>query len=298
MSIALDVIVRTQADASRSDLLFRALDSIQSQQGVEARPIVVVNGQNFDSATMASLQSRAGIVLHHEQRASAGLALVVGRQLVEAPFFSYLDDDDELIPGSLAEPMRWFHEHQECDVLVNNGYYKRLGKLVKSSQLADQNGDPALALSNECWLSPGAFLCRTASVPASMLSVERGQLEWTYLAFELCAEHKRVDFMDVPTVRYLELPGSLSKQPQHREAALELLRGIYHDTRHSPKVRHSAYRKYLRTLHNLALEYWNRGQHGKAWRCHLNSLLPPYTLRYLLFSRKLLWPSAGKNGYR
>ena len=106
---SLDVIVRTLADAQRSGLLFRALDSIQSRSGVTARPIVVVNGQRFDAATLAALKSRPGILLHQEQQASAGLALVAGRKLVTAPFFSYLDDD-ELIAGSLKRadrPASW-----------------------------------------------------------------------------------------------------------------------------------------------------------------------------------------------
>ena len=39
--LSLDVVVRTLADAQRSDLLFRALDSIQNQIGVSARSNVV-----------------------------------------------------------------------------------------------------------------------------------------------------------------------------------------------------------------------------------------------------------------
>jgi len=48
LMLSLDVVVRTLADSQRSGALFRALDSIQSQCAVSARPIVVVNGDRYD----------------------------------------------------------------------------------------------------------------------------------------------------------------------------------------------------------------------------------------------------------
>lgn len=295
MPLSIDVVVRTQADASRSKLLFRALDSIQEQDGMRARPIVVVNGANVDDATWTALKRRPGILLHHEQQASAGLAFAMGRKLVAAPFFSYLDDDDALIAGSLLEPMQWLVSHPECDVLINNGYFVKDGDVLIESSRIGQVAEPAVSLLNECWLSPGASLFRTASIPPSMLKPDWSHLEWTRLAFELCAERKRLYFMDVKTVRYNDTPGSLSKQLQHQEAALDLLREVRRDPRLRPIVRRGANRKHLRTLHNLASSYWKHGQIGRAWRCHLESLRPPYTFKYLLFSRKLLWPFGRRN---
>ncbi|HJR14637.1 MAG TPA: glycosyltransferase family A protein [Rhodanobacteraceae bacterium] len=291
MMLSLDVVVRTLADAQRSELLFRALDSIQNQQGISARPIVVVNGQMFDPATLAALQERPGILLHQEQQASMRVARAAGRNLVTAPFFSYLDDDDEVIAGSLLEPLRWLDSHPDCDVLINNGYFVRDGGVLsESTHLANHVDRPAMGLLNECWLSPGACIFRTASISADTLDADWNHLEWTHLAFELCAQRKRLHFMDVPTVRYYDTPGSMSKQVRHHEVALDLLRVVQQDTRLDPEVRQEADRKYLRTLHNLAMTYWQRGHYLRAWRCHLGSLRPPHTFKYLLFSRKLLWP--------
>lgn len=297
MSLSLDVIVRTLADPPRSTLLFRALDSIQNQSGVTARPIVVVNGQKFDVATLEALKKRPGILLHQEREASAGQAMVAGRNLVAAPFFSYLDDDDELIEGSLLEPMRWLDSHPESDVLINNGYFvKSDGTMSESTHLDTHVGDPVMGLLKECWLSPGACLFRTASVPNGMLSAEWDHLEWTHLAFELCAERKRLHFLDVATVRYSDTPGSLSKQMKHHEAALDLLRQVKRDSRLDRAVRRQAHRKYLRVLHDLAMTYWRRGRYVEAWYRHLGSLRPPQTFEYLLFTRKLLWPFGGRDG--
>lgn len=291
MSLDVDVIVRTLADHSRSKLLFRALDSIQDQKGVTARPIVVVNGQRFEDTTLEALKNRPGIVLHQEKQASMRVARASGRNLVTAAFFSYLDDDDELIAGSLAGPIAWLKNHPECDVLINNGYFvKAGGALSESTHLATHVGDPAMGLVKECWLSPGACLFRTASIPARMLDGEWSHLEWTHLAYELCAQRKRLHFMDTATVRYYDTPRSMSKHVQHYEVALDLLRLVRCDIRLTPAVRRQVDRKYLRALHDLALADWKRGNYVRAWRRHLGSLRPPYTLKYLLFSRKLLWP--------
>lgn len=293
MSLVLDVIVRTLADAPRSKWLFRALDSIQNQSGIEVRPIVVVNGQKFDASTLTALENRPGILLHRVQRASPALALVAGRRLVTAPFFSYLDDDDELIAGSLLEPLKWLESHPDCDVLISNGHFVRDdGSLSELIHIADHLnvGSPALSLLEDSWLQPGAFIFREERIPPSMMDSGCSHMEWTHLAFELCAEQKRLHFMDVKTVRYYDTTGSLSKQVGHQEAALDLLRLVSHDARMNCKVRRQAGRKYLRTLHNLVMPYWEQGQYMRAWRCHIGSLRPPYTLRYLLFSRRIMWP--------
>jgi len=299
MPLSIDVVVRTQADASRSKLLFRALDSIQTQDAMHARPIVVVNGANVDDAVWAALARRPNILLHRERRKSAGLAMSLGRALVVAPYFAFLDDDDELIPGSLQNPLTWLASHGECDVVISNGYFvKQDGVRSELHHIADhvRRRNPALGLLLDGWLTPGAFICRTASIPPSMVNEGWSNMEWTRLAFELCAERKRLHFMDVPTMCYYDTPGSLSKAVRHHEAELELLAQVRGDARFDVETRHAASRKYLRTLHHLAMKYWEQGDHARAWRCHLGSLRPPYTFKYLLVSRKLLWPSARRAG--
>jgi hypothetical protein len=289
--LEIDVVVRTLADKSRSKLLFRALDSIQTQSGVAARPIVVVNGQQVHRATFAALEKRHGILLHHEQQASTAHAITEGRRLVTAPYFSYLDDDDVLIPHSLLDPLRWFEAHANCDVLINNGFFvKQGGLLAESTHIADHINQPAVGLLHECWLSPGAFIFRTKSVPLDLLSTDWNHMEWTRLAFELCATHRILHFMDVPTVYYYDTPGSLSKTPEHQDTALRLLQLVRQDARMTGDVRAMAGKKYSNALHVLAMRYWQEGQYRHAWRYHLESMRPPHMLKYLLFTRKLLWP--------
>lgn len=293
MTLSIDVVVRTQADASRSKLLFRALDSIQTQEGMHARPIVVANGPNVDDAVWAALTRRPGILLHREREGSAGLAMAVGRSLVTAPYFAFLDDDDELIPDSLSKPLNWIAAHGECDVVISNGYIVNSdGTRTELSRVADHARleHPALGLLTDGWLMQGAFICRTATIPSEMLNLGWSNMEWTRLGFELCAEQKQLHFMDVPTMCYYDTPASLSKQTRHQEAQLKLMGQVRHDMRLDAETRRAASHKYLRVLHNLALEYWRQRRYVRAWLCHLGSLRPPYTFRYLLVTRKLFLP--------
>lgn len=292
---ALDVVVRTLADAQRSGLLFRALDSIQNQHGVEARPIVVVNGDRHDPDVLEKLERRRGILLHRVPQASARIARAEGRRLVTAEYFAYLDDDDELIPQSLREPLEWLEAHPDCDVLVCNGYFVRAGgERAELIHIADhlRIGNPALSLLEDSWLQPGAFVCRSRSIPPDMLAAEWSHMEWTHLAYAMCGAGQRLHFMDVPTALYYDTPGSMSKEMRQAEAALELMHAMRTDARMGREVRARADRKYHNILHMLAMKDWEQGNARRAWRHHLASLRPPHTLRYLLFTRKLLWPRA------
>ena len=296
--LSLDVVVRTLGDAQRSALLFRALDSIQNQHGVSTRAIVVVNGDRYDTHTMAKLESRPGIVLHRLQEASMAGARAAGRRLVMADYFAYLDDDDVLIADSLPEPLEWLESHPDYDVFISNGYFvKEGGELSEFIHIADhiRIGQPALSLLDDGWLAPGTSVFRTKSIPQSMLDSRWGQMEWTRLAFELCVEKKRLHFMNVPTALYYDTPGSMSKSVEHLEALLELMRSVRSDSRMSREVRVKADKKYHNALHIFAARSAAKGELWRAWRYHFSSMRPPYTLDYLLFSRKLLWPMRRSN---
>jgi hypothetical protein len=219
--------------------------------------------------------------------------MALGRSLATAPYFAFLDDDDELIADSLLEPLQWLAGHPDCDVVVTNGYFvKADGSTKELTHFATGTAlrRPALWLMTDGWLAPGAFVCRTASLPSRMFSDRWCNMEWTRLAFELCAEKKNIHFMDVPTMCYHDTQHSLSKGTRHLEAQLELVTQVRRDHRFDRETRRAASRKRLRTLHHLAIRYQRGGSYFRAWRYHLGSLCPPYTFKYLLVSRKLILP--------
>ena len=289
--VALDVIVRTMADTSRATCLGRALDSIQQQVGVAARPIVVVNGQRADPDVVAMLRARAGIVLHFEAEASPRLARIAGRRLVTAPYFGYLDDDDELVPDVLRMSLEWLESHSDCGLVVTNGHLERhdgtLDPLTKLAALV-HGGDVVEALLEDNWLVPGAFVARGAALTPALLGSEWGHMEWTHLAYVLSVAGICPHFIDVPGVVIHYTPGSMSRQAQHQEASLKLLQLIAGDARLGRRVRRMARDRIGRLHHGLCAMAAREDRFRLAWKHHLLSLRPPRPLRYLLYTRRLV----------
>lgn len=290
MSVSMDVIVRTMADTARAGALFSALDSIQTQVDVAARPIVVVNGPRADQAVLAALAKRPGILVHRIPEASAGCAMGKGRELVTAPYFGYLDDDDTFIEGALRQPLARISATPTCDVLVTNGLFvPRSGPSTEFTHMEYHVRDPLRGLLRENWLQPGGFIGRTATVEPRLVASDWSNMEWTKLALELCAAHKNIEFMDVPTVRYNDTPGSASKQRRQGEASVQLWQWVAADKRFDSDIRRGARHNRARTLHNMAWQCWLDGERRKAWLYHLASLRSRQLLRYAAFTRKLVF---------
>ena len=86
---AVSVIIRTLAEGRRRDAIYRALQSIVSQQGVTAIPIVVANGDRFDPTLLEELQARRDLRFHYLELGSLPAAMQQGRAMVDTPFFCY-----------------------------------------------------------------------------------------------------------------------------------------------------------------------------------------------------------------
>lgn len=287
----IDVIVRTLLSKTREREIMRALDSIQNLPSMQARPIVVVNGDHYDRPLLDMLQQRPGIVLHYQPDASAGRAIATGRRLVTAPYFMYLDDDDQLVAAGMKSLSTYVFNHFDWDVLITNGYFCRSGESRPMYlDLKSHAIHPLRSLLSESWVCAGATIFRSESISADFLDMERNHQEWTYIAFRLVMEEKRIAFMDAPTVVYHDTGGSASKLIEHQEEALSLLEQMSADSRVDGETRSLMERKYRNMLHVIALQYWRQGDRRKAWIYHLRSMRQPFTFKYLLFSRKLLIP--------
>jgi len=96
------VILPTVAVASRAACLGRALQSVFAQESVRVDPIVVANGLDCDHDLLSALGRRRDIRLVRRREGGLAAAITAGRELVDAPYFAELDDDDFLLPGALA----------------------------------------------------------------------------------------------------------------------------------------------------------------------------------------------------
>lgn len=282
----ISVIIPTLAEARRSTSLLRAIDSILSQEDVRAIPIVVVNGNRFDPLLVERLK-HLGIKLHMEAIGDLINALVVGRRLVETPYFSFLDDDDEYFPHALRVRLTPMLTDMDIDVVVSNGY--RFDGEVRSASaknISNARQDPILALLENNWLTSCGGLYRTERIDSKFFADATKYAEWTYLAFKICLSY-RIAFVDNPSYVINDTEGSLSKSVNYNAALAGIMERIL-DLPLPPHARRAVRRKYGSALHDLSSHCLETQERKKALQLHLKSLCQPGGLRFILYSRKFL----------
>lgn len=279
-----DVVIRTAGDPARYGSLRRAIASVANQRGVRAGTIAVVNGKSLPAWLGDAIQ------LHRVRgKISPGTALGIGRGLVSSPYFAFLDDDDELLPHALATSLDLLSVDPATDVVVTSGYYKS-GEQVRLHipNIAREQSDPLSGIVERSWLNPGGAVFRTATISQRYFDDLPGLCEWTFLAFNLALDGRRIRFVDCPTYLAHDTPGSLSKTSAYVEAVAATIERM---RQHSlpPALRAKLERKYRVALHESAERSRQEGNLRKAWRYHLLSLASRECLTYLAYTRKLVW---------
>ncbi|MGD8430781.1 MAG: glycosyltransferase family A protein, partial [Ectothiorhodospiraceae bacterium] len=121
------VIVPTRGLGRRAALVRRALESVLSQQGVETIPIVVINGPDRDPGLVADLRRDSRLRLLDVADAGIPDALKAGREAIDTPWFSALDDDDLYLPGALLSRIRALESRPGYGAVVTNGLVRNHG---------------------------------------------------------------------------------------------------------------------------------------------------------------------------
>ncbi|HSB40613.1 MAG TPA: glycosyltransferase family A protein [Methylomirabilota bacterium] len=287
--VNVSVIMPTEARPERAELLRRALESVRSQQGVRAIPIVVVNGPAADPPLLADLARADDVQLVRLEAAGLPAALRAGRDRVRTPYFAELDDDDELLPGALRTRVEALEARPDVDVVVTRGYVDRQGhRELNVADLEAGQGDPLRSLLDHNWLAPCAALFRTATIGTEHFADVPPYLEWTYLGLRLAVE-RRILFLNQPTWIYrADTPHSLSKAPTYvlrQAASLDRLLALP-----LPRdVRRRLRRRRGMALHAAASLELRAGQPRAAWRWHLRSLAAAGGWRYTLYTRRLVY---------
>jgi glycosyltransferase involved in cell wall biosynthesis len=281
------VIIPTTCERVRWDALERAIGGVLSQQGVATQVIAVVNGKRYDADCLEALKRKEGVTVLYRSTGSAPLAQAAGREAVSTPFFAFLDDDDEYLPGALAIRLAPLLADPALDFVVTDGYRALGGR--DELAVGDQGAiaaDPIGALCKRNWMASCAGLFRTRSVTPDYFADPAPYMEWTYLAFRLAGQ-LRMRWLDTPTYRINDSPASLSKSEAYLESELDILRRVLALPLPAP-VRGAVRRKLGRACHVFAEQSRGRGRLAQAWRFHLDSLVQPGGWRYLAYSRKLL----------
>jgi glycosyltransferase involved in cell wall biosynthesis len=281
------VIMPTLARAERVAGLFRAIESVTSQEGARGVPLVVVNGPFASAEVRSRIERRGGTRV--VTRATAGLpgALEAGRAAVDTPYFAVLDDDDELLPRALATRLRALDDGA-ADAVVTNGYREGFGRReLDLDDFGPTRADPLRTLVRRNWLRPCAGLFRSHAVPLDLFAGIPEYREWTYLGLRLALE-RTIAFVNEATYVYrTDTPGSLSRSKEYCLAGpgaiarmLEL--ALPSDVRLMLRYRLTA------DLHSVCDRELLDGNYLAAWRWHLKCLASPGGWRYLSYTRQFL----------
>jgi glycosyltransferase involved in cell wall biosynthesis len=284
----IDVIIRTIADRHRGQTILGVIESIVSQKGVHARPLIIVNGPRVDAEVVAKLR---GIPEVRLLEIEGGLveSTYEGVKAVETEYFAFIDDDDEYLPNAFAAMAAAMNQAPSVDVVVANGWLIGADG-VKIPVIPDVDrtaADPVAALRDGTWLHSSGALFRTRSFSPMWFANAPFGVEWTWFAYKAAIE-KRLRFIDAMAYVYNDTPSSVSK---HERAILAIDDGLTRVRKLPlPPSEHSHLRhKHARTLHGISMWYLQRNRFGEAWRYHARSVLETGGWGYVPYSRHILF---------
>ena len=284
------VIIRSLGQRARRDALRRAVASVISQQGVHAECIVVFNGSDYDRDlivwTLAQPRTRC-LILDGPNKPEA---TYLGRALVASPFFSFLDDDDELLPGALARRVALMRRFPKTDCLATNGYYTENGStrlLYADARPMQGNGYVQSLLDSRNWLASCGGLFRSDTVKLSYFQDLPKHREWTVVAFRI-ASALTVHFEDIPTFCVHSTAESESKKDSYIDAAVVTLdhwMNATNDKRADANYLPAADGLHFRTM---CSHYRMRGNFPAAWNAYWNAIRSDGGWRYAPYGALLL----------
>ena len=285
------VIIPTVADDRRGQNIWRAIESAGPRSGASTRIVVVVNGKRFSEALLERLRATATIECAYIEAGSLPLAIQHGRGLVASEFFAFLDDDDEFLENGLRMRLEVLRREPSAAFVVSNGWVNvpegdELAVKLKSGAI---EADPFGSMLIHNWVGTSASgLYRASAVSTGDFAAMPAYLEWTYVGFRLAGRPFR--FLDSPTYRHYDLPGSVSKTQAYRVGMVSALQNIL--SLHLPRRARAGLRRRLGAVHHtLSTAFLEERNLPEAWKHHCLSLAYPGGWRYTLYTRKMLLPS-------
>lgn len=280
-------VIASTCDDARSALLSRACESVRAMaRGHDYSILVVANGPRVSPQVLDWLATKQDVRVIRLRSGSYPLARRVGAEMAESEFLGFLDDDDELMPDTLAPKISEFREHPDVDVIVTDGL--RVSDATETRILPPpeaRSADLVETMMSVGW-GAGSLTLRTSNIDLSAFDPKFRHLEWTLAAFAL-ARHHRFSILDQPMYRYYEnTPDSLSKSAEYGVAAPSVwqrLSEVYSGTRYEPMVR----RRYGLECHWNSVRYAHQGRIRDAWRFHADSLRSPGAASFIPYSAKL-----------
>jgi len=284
------IIIATLGLTTRRKSLERAIRSLQGCNKTTVQILVVVNGNRFDPLLVEELRHRSDIQVVQIETGSLSEAILTGRNMVETPFFGFLDDDDEYLPRALDIRLDAMRKNPAASIVITNGFH-HINDVdhFSMNNLANVEDDPLSALFNENWLASCGGLYRTSHLPSALFEDIARYLEWTWLAFRITSLNKRVVAVDQPTFRIYDTAESESKSDEYLFSRIAILKRM-RSTCNNKQIRKKILSKMAQTWHEISCVNLQSGKLTDAWTAHLWSLGYQSGLKYLTYTRHLLFP--------
>lgn len=284
------VIIPTLCGAERSMELLRAIASIKSQLDVVVKILIVVNGNRYDEELLKKIISTQGVTVLFLETAGIARARHYGREHVETPYFSFLDDDDELYPYSIREQLLTFNSSDSNTGLVvadaYSVYNNRNFGWVATREEIERN--PLSALLKANWLIIQSALFKSSLVPAQLFDIKIQSNECTILAFNLALANVKVRVNEKALSIIHDSAVSESKSENFITKETDAIKYIMAMDLPSD-IRSGLKYKLSSAFHNNSVYYLRKNFILKSFSSHLRSLFLPSGMRYLAYTRHILF---------
>ena len=285
-----NVIIPTMASHQRAPLLKRAIESIRKSTTLPIFIIVVVNGEKYDAEMCTWLKAQSDILFEYLKTPSLPKAILRGRELVGSEYFSTLDDDDEYLEGATDEKIHLMNSDPTIDFVISNGYRNVNGiDSLMYSNLANVSTHALKSLMEFNWLSSCNALYRTAAVEIKYFRESHPYAEWTWLAYKLAMEGKKIGVLEKTAFRINDTALSLSKSESYSSAYMPLFERMLACAPPSDIAR-LIHRKMGASWHDASDAAMKKGNRIEALKCHWRSLMEVGGMRYLSYSRYFFIP--------
>lgn len=281
------VVIPTVCAPERGAGLARAIESLLAQTAGAPSILIVANGPQVSTELLESLRSRYGVSALVIAEGSLPRAIREGRSALSTPFFGFLDDDDEYLPGALAMRLAALLENPDAAAAVTDGLYLEDGREEpRGVATLEAARDPLRALPRRNWLASCGGLFRTDMVTLEFFDGVTRFLEWTLVAYKIAARFPVV-LLPEPGYRIHSMPNSLSKSEAYRVALPSVLK-LVANLELPRDVRKAVMRARGAAYHSISSHSLRERRHLEAWRAHLASLGHPGGWRYLTYTLRVL----------
>ena len=285
----ISIIIPTTCSRQRVYCLLRAIDSALDQKNISVEIIVVVNGNLFDQDLFEQLKADSRLSTYYLAEGNVSKARYYGITQSNQNYFSFLDDDDELLPNTLKQRFDVLNTDNEACVAVSNGYFFD----GKDRQHVDSNFHQKILESIEFsfleknWFASPAALYKKKKIDTMLFDMEHQYFEMSYIFFKLVEKQYKIIFINTLAYRCHEDNGaSASKSEAYRIAypgMIKLILGM--DL--SDAIKKILKRKYVSGLNSLSAYFLIKGDIKKAFYFHMKCLLSG-GINYIFYSRIFL----------